>query len=189
MIASLSGTILSKQDRTIVLDVNGIGYLVHIPRPLEVAIETGQKLFLFIHTNVREDDISLFGFSTEEEWKFFKLLLTVSGVGPKSALEILGVPLGKIRSAIAKKDVLPLTAISGIGKKTAERIIVDLHGKMKEDLLEEDIEERATPVTEDIIQALVSLGYRRHQVLEGLKKIPAEISQEEAIIKYFLQNI
>lgn len=186
MIAYLSGTVLSKQDRSMVLNVNGTGYLVYVTRGLIEKTRENEKLELFIHTNVREDDISLYGFSNKDEWQFFKLLLTVSGVGPKSALEILNMPMPRVKTAIAKKDVAILSTIPGIGKKTSERIIVDLHGKVKEELFEE---QASAPTHEDIIQALTTLGYNRQHVIQGLKKIPSAITSEEEIIKYFLQNV
>ena len=189
MISSLNGKVKSKQEKNIVVNVNGVGYLVSVPRPVLEKIEEGQSIELSIHTNVREDDISLYGFLTKEEWRFFRLLLTVSGVGPKSALEILSMPLARVQQAIAKKDVAALTRIPGIGKKTAERIIVDLQGKVKEQLMEEEALPDEKTANEDIVQALVSLGYHRHQVLSGLKKVPTEIADEKTIIKYFLQNI
>lgn len=187
MIAFLSGKIQNKQERALVLNVNGVGYLVHVTRGLSEKVSIGGELALHIHTNVREDDLSLYGFETQEQWEFYRLLRTVSGVGPKSAMEILNAPLARVRQAIAKKDAAYLTQIPGIGKKTAERIIVDLEGKVKAELLEETVDSQAP--TDDIIQALVSLGYHRQQVMNGLKKIPKEVSGEEAVIKYFLQNI
>ncbi|MEK7523588.1 MAG: Holliday junction branch migration protein RuvA [Patescibacteria group bacterium] len=187
MIAFLSGTVLSKQDRTLVLNVNGVGYLVFATKGLLEKTPIGQELALHIHTNVREDDLSLYGFFTHEEWQFFRLLLTVSGIGPKSALEILNAPLKEVRQAIAKKDEVFLTRIPGIGRKTAQRMIVDLQGKIKEEILEESTQPGSH--NDDIVQALIALGYHRQHVLQGLKKIPAEINNEEAIIKYFLQNI
>ena len=138
MIAFIEGTILAKHERSAVINVNGIGYLVFIPRPLLESINEGGEMQLFIHTNVREDDISLYGFPAQDQWQMFKLLLSVSGVGPKSAMEILSAPLQKIAQAIAKKDGAFLTRIPGIGKKTAERIIIDLEGKVKTELMEDD---------------------------------------------------
>lgn len=188
MIAFLSGKIRSKNERTVILDVNNVGYLVSIPRGLSEKISIGKNLELHIHTHVREDAISLYGFSTHEEWQLFELLLTVSGVGPKMALEILNAPLSRVRHAIAKKDSSFLTQIPGIGKKTAERIIIDLEGKIKEELMIEETGSASLDRREDLVSALVSLGYSRQQVTSGLKKIPQEIESDEAIIKYFLQN-
>ena len=189
MIAYLNGTILTKQEKSLVLDVNGVGYLIHATKGLLERLNAGDKMAFHIYTNVREDDISLYGFQSEDEWKFFKLLLTVSGIGPKSALEILNAPIANVRQAIAQKDAVRLTQIPGIGKKTAERIIVDLQGKVKVELMEEETGTSSHHAREDIVQALVSLGYHRQQVTQGLKKIPPEVSGDEAIIKYFLQNI
>lgn len=187
MIAHLSGQIQYKQNKAVIVDVNGVGYLVRLTQSFLEKISEGEEIKLHIHTHVREDDISLYGFSTADEWMFFELLLTVSGVGPKSALEILNAPIAKVKQAIAKKDAAYLTRIPGIGKKTAERIIVDLQVKIKEQEIEEEAGRREE--SEDIIQALVAFGYSRQQVTQGLKKIPPEVSGEESIIKYFLQNI
>lgn len=189
MLAYLKGKAICKLEKTLVLDVNNTGYLLHITRGLLEKTNEGQDLELFIHTHVREDDISLYGFLTREEWQFFELLLSVSGIGPKSALEILNAPAKRVRQAIAQKDTAFLTQIPGIGKKTAERIFVDLQGKIKEEIMEESETPSLHHEREDIISALVSLGYNRQHVLNGLKKIPNAISGEEAIIKYFLQNI
>lgn len=193
MIAFLDGTVIRTQERSLILNVNGVGYLVYVPRGLIEKVSVGSPLSLFIHTNVREDDLSLFGFPTTQEWEFFKLLLTVSGVGPKSALEILNAPINQIKSAIAKRDLVQLTKIPGIGKKTAERIAVDLAGKLKEGIMSESAQTSTENALhhekEEIIQALISLGYNRSHVVQGLKKVPSEIASEEAVIKYFLQNI
>ncbi|MFA6521855.1 MAG: Holliday junction branch migration protein RuvA, partial [Candidatus Gracilibacteria bacterium] len=105
MIAYLSGKIKIKHEKNFVVNVNGVGYLVNSTKGLLESVLEDQEIELYIHTNVREDDISLYGFKTQDEWKFFKLLLTVSGIGPKSALEILNAPMQKVRQAIAKKEV------------------------------------------------------------------------------------
>lgn len=188
MFAYLSGKILNKQERSLVLDVQGVGYLVYSTRGLLEKINEGEELKLYIHTNVREDDISLYGFRAQDEWAFFRLLLSVSGIGPKSALEILNAPMARVKQAIAKRDAAFLTGIQGIGRKTAERIIVDLQGKVKEQILEGDEAVDDVKTNEDVVQALISLGYTRQHVLNGLKKIPAEVEGEEAIIKYFLRS-
>ena len=187
MIAHLSGTVKSKQNRNLVLDVGGVGYLVNVTHGLLEKTQENEALDLYVHTHVREDDISLYGLATAEQWHFFELLLTVSGIGPRSALEILNAPLTKVKQAIAEKDVAYLTTIQGIGKKTAQRIIVDLQSKTKETLVMEELEK--IPTSDDIISALMSLGYHRQQVLHGLKKVPPGITDEKTIIKYFLQNI
>lgn len=188
MIAYIAGTIRAKHERTVVVDVHGVGYLIFVPRTALEKMSLGEEAELFVHTNVREDDISLFGFPTSAEWDFFKLLISVSGVGPKSALEILTTPVEDIQNAIVTRNAAFLTRIPGIGKKTAERIIIDLEGKVT--ATEKTSTSSAVPRNgnEDIIEALISLGYSRQHVVQGLKRVPSEVVGEESIIKYFLQN-
>ncbi|MBP9717798.1 Holliday junction branch migration protein RuvA [Candidatus Gracilibacteria bacterium] len=189
MIGYLSGTIVHKRERQIILDVNGVGYLVSAARQFIETLKKGDPCSVFIYTQVREDELSLYGFKQESEWDLFKLLLTVSGVGPKVALEIMNAQIEKVRNAIAHKDPDFLKRIPGIGKKTAERIIVDLQNKVTPAEVQyvESKEPENVP-QEDIINALVALGYTRQHVMNGLRKLPSELTEEEAIIKYFLQN-
>lgn len=187
MFSFLSGTIHSTHDRNITLLVNNIGYLVNVTREMLEKSRAGDPIELFIYTNVREDELSLYGFPTEDQWRFFKQLLTVSGVGPRSAMEILNAPLSQVKRAIAQKDSAWLTRTPGIGRKTAERIIVDLSAKIKDELLVEDTTQPLES-REEIIQALINMGYQRQRVVAGLKQIPQEITGEEAVIKYFLQH-
>jgi len=187
MIAYLNGKVLKKGAKNIILDVQGVGYLVSMSSGRLEKIEEEAPLALFIHTNVREDDISLFGFVTQEEWEFFKLLLSVSGVGPRTALEVLNAPLANAKQAILKRESAFFLKISGIGRKTSERICIDLEGKIKELSLPEEADENA--MHEDVVNALIALGYKRNQVTESLKSVPAEITDEEQIIKHFLKHI
>lgn len=189
MISYLEGRIIAKNQKTLTCCVNGIGYKVHACANLLEKIREGESVELFIYTHVREDILALYGFSSQEQLAFFELLLGVSGVGPKSALEILNAPLSKVKQAIVNKDSVYLTHIPGIGAKTAQRIIVDLHGKVEYDAATSPGEKTESLRSEDVIQALVSLGYHRQQVVQGLKKVPHEITDEETVIKYFLQNI
>lgn len=187
VIGYLSGTVLHTRERQLILDVHGVGYLVNAPREFLGTIQKGVACTLFIYTHVREDELALYGFPKETEMSMFKLLLSVSGVGPKLALEIMNSPIEKVCNAIAHKEVDFLTRIPGIGKKTAERIIVDLQNKV----FPSDITTaEATPPAQhdDIINALIALGYNRQHVVANLKKLPTEIIGEEAVIKYFLQH-
>lgn len=188
MIAHLKGTIIAKQPRALVVDVHGVGYLVHTSRTLLESKSSGENVSLFIHMHVREDDLSLYGFSTSQELDFFKLLLSVSGIGPRSALELMNLPLIHLKQAIVKKDLAYLTHVPGIGRKTAERICVDLSSKIELEGIEEISTESGAPMSGDIIDALVSLGFTRQHVVVGLKKVPASLTGAEEIIKYFLQN-
>ncbi len=190
MIGYLKGALLSKREKTILLNVANVGYEVHAPRGLIEKLTSGEEYAFFIHTNVREDDLSLYGLPTEREMTIFKMLISVSGIGPRTGLEMMNAPLENLQNAIAHKDLAYLTKLPGIGKKTAERICVDLSSKIME------IGEPALNYTkmtvhetnDDLIHALTSLGYKRTHVIQGLKRIPSEIKEDEAVIKYFLQN-
>lgn len=191
MIGYISGTVINKQERAIIVDVNGVGYQVFIDKNTLERVQNGDAVQLHIHTHVREDEISLYGFPSQNQWQLFKLLISVSGIGPKSALEILKAPYEKVCIAIATKNISFLTQIQGIGKKTAERLIVDLQNKVQQISTSSNTIETANDELtsrEDLVDALISLGYKRQQVLLGLRKVPAEIAGDEAIIKYFLQN-
>lgn len=187
MIAYLTGTIQKKLPSAIILNAGEIGYLVSATQNYLSEHEANDSVELYIHTAVREDDISLYGFATFEELETFKLLISVSGVGPKSGLEILNNPISSIRFAISKGDVDLLVQTKGIGKKTAERIVIDLKEKIGATSKPDDYEAPSN-LNEDAIGALINLGYRKHQIIQKLKNLPQEIKEPEDIIKYFLQN-
>lgn len=187
MIAYLSGSIQKKLATGIIVNAGDIGYLVSVTQIYLGECEENNSVELYIHTSVREDDISLYGFEKFEELEVFKLLISVSGVGPKSALEILNNPLSSIKYAISNAQSELLVKTKGIGKKTAERIVIDLKEKIG---ASEKPENYTVPsdINEDVVSALITLGYRRHQIIQKLKSIPSELAEPEDIIKYFLQN-
>lgn len=190
MIGYLQGTIHKKLGKAIILNTGNVGYVVHLPTPLLEKCVEGKPIELYIFTKVREDDISLFGFIKIEELEFFKTVLNVNGVGPKTALEILSQNINKTKAAILSNDILFLSKIPGIGKKTAERIILDLKNKLDwvdTMRLHGDIENH-TETNEEAIEALLSLGYQRFQITKTLQKMPATILKTEEIVTYFLKN-
>lgn len=191
MIAHLSGTIRKKLPKALIIDTGTVGYLVHIATPLCEKITEKSDIELFIHTKVREDDISLYGFETFAELEFFKTLLNVNGIGPKLALEIMAQNPEKVKSAIMSGDILYLTNIPGIGKKTAERIIVELKNKI--DWADIDISRTHTSVkkntSEDAINALTTLGYQKFEIHKVLKNMSEEMKSVEEIVTYFLRNV
>ncbi len=132
MIATLTGTLLIKAADRVVIDVGGVGYEAIVTADAVARMpEKNEPVFLYIHTNVREDAITLYGFLEEEEKELFLILKTVSGIGPKLALSMLsGLPVADICQAIGGGDVKRLTSLQGVGKKTAERICVDLKEKV-----------------------------------------------------------
>jgi Holliday junction DNA helicase RuvA len=187
MIAYLNGTVQKNLTDSLIVTSNGVGYLVFSNNQVLSEYEEQDTIELYIHTAVKEDDIKLFGFKTLEELKLFKLLISVSGVGPKTALEILNNPINSIKYAISNGDSALIVNTKGIGKKTAERIIVDL----KEKIVPIDKpEEYTTPneIDKDAVKALTNLGYRHHQIIQTLKNIPEDIKDTESVIRYFLQN-
>lgn len=190
MIALLTGHLTSKSFDHVIVDVGGVGYRLLIPLSTYYALPEEGNVRLHVHTHVREDAIHLFGFLTTTEKELFGLLLTVSGVGPKLAVNILShIPAEDLRAALAGGDVKRLSALPGIGKKTAERLVLEL----KEKILKSGPPAPRAPLAgasvppadplEDILSALVNLGYKESQarkVLESLE-IPPGTSLEDVL--------
>jgi len=159
VIARLRGKLAEKEPARVVIDVGGVGYEVFIPTTTFTAMpNAGAEVSLDIHTHVREDALSLYGFSSRQERRVFERLISISGIGPKLAVTILsGGSVEGLVGAIRRGDLARLTSIPGVGKKTAERIVVELRDK-----LQEFTEEPAKPVVEtDVLSALENLGYSR----------------------------
>src|SRR4051812_45612248 len=162
MIGYLQGQLLRATPERLLLDVQGVGYEVHVPLSTWYEIEKRREetIRLFIHTHLREDGIALFGFWTEREKLLFERLIAVSGIGPRLARVILsGMAPDDLLSAIAGGDVGRLSTIPGVGKKTAERMVLELKDKMRE-LAAELPETTAPPAGQDVVSALVNLGYK-----------------------------
>ena len=167
MIAHIRGRLLEKHPNRVIVDVNGVGYDVHVPLSTfyEMA-EPGEEIALRIHTHVREDALLLYGFATVLELKIFERLLSVSGIGPKLALAVLsGIEPNELVSAIRTANVARLTGIPGIGKKIAERIGLELKDKMASFIPAETAALASTAAADtlrdDVLSALVNLGYHR----------------------------
>lgn len=179
MIALLTGTIAHKSPDHVILDVHGVGYRVMIPFSTYYELPEEGSATLHIHTSVREDAIQLYGFRTRTEKSFFQLLISVSGIGPKLARDILSnIQPPQLVAALMQGDLHKLSAIPGIGKKTAERLVVELKDKVgKLDTgLPAAAEQmgRALPesgVLDDVTSALLNLGYKEQQV----RKVLAEL--------------
>ena len=162
MIAHLRGRLIAKRPNQAVVEVSGVGYDVTITIPTFSDLPAaGSEVALHIYTHVREDAIALFGFLRAEEKQLFEKLIQVSGIGPKLAITILsGMPAAEMVSAIRAGDIARLTRIPGIGKKTAERMVLELRDKL-EGFGESPPAKLVTPVEEDVLSALVNLGYQR----------------------------
>ncbi|MBU0479813.1 MAG: Holliday junction branch migration protein RuvA [Proteobacteria bacterium] len=187
MIASLRGILTHKSPEFLVLDVNGVGYQVFFSATGLLALpEVGEELFLHIYTNVREDAIDLYGFADHHEKDMFILLISVSGIGPKLALNILsGMRPADLARSITTGDIHRLTSLHGVGKKTAERLCVELKDKVQF-LPVADMGGRApaaepseSQLSSDVISALVNLGYSPVSVRKGMEKLRSTLGNDE----------
>ncbi len=188
MIATLTGRVFSKGFDRAVVDVAGVGYEVILSTDCVARMpDKGEEVFFYVHTNVREDAITLFGFLEEQEKELFLILKTVSGIGPKLALAMLsGLRVGDICQAISGGDIKRLTTLPGVGKKTAERICVDLKDKVAH-LVSGTVPLQgggtmvvaaAGSAAADAISALVNLGYPDGVARGALGKVKKQLGEE-----------
>ena len=166
MIGSLRGIVQSRRPDNVIIDVNGVGYQVNVPLNVLANLpEEGNEVFLHIYTHVREESLQLFGFTSDNEKKIFMVLLGISGIGPKMALNILsGLSYEDFLAALDTEDVALLCRIPGLGKKTAHRLILELREKLPSVT---GIKDR---LFEDTLSALVNLGYKKNLAQESLEK-------------------
>lgn len=161
MIGYLKGKIISAKPTQIILDVNNVGYLIHISISTFEKISDRNEVSLYIHTYVREDALNLYGFYTEAEKEMFELLISISGIGPKVALSILsGISVEELQSAIQSENVSRLVSVPGVGRKTAERVVLELKSKVG------FIETAASKgidftIKQEAVLALTTLGYNQ----------------------------
>ena len=170
MIGSIKGKVILKTEKFIIVETGGVGYKVNISPDTLSKIQKEKEAFLFVHTHIREDILDLYGFLDHQELEFFEMLLSVSGIGPRSALTILSIAsIETLKKAIGTSDTNYLTKISGIGRKTAEKIVIELRDKMGEEKEGGSLQDEL-----DALEALKSLGYSQSQAREALKKVSAE---------------
>ncbi|HEY2738436.1 MAG TPA: Holliday junction branch migration protein RuvA [Thermoanaerobaculia bacterium] len=179
MIGYLQGNLIRTAPERLLLDVQGVGYEVHIPLSTfyEIEKQSGQRVALFIHTHMREDGIALFGFWTEREKLLFEKLIGVGGIGPRLARVILsGMAPDDLLAALASGDLGRLSTIPGIGKKTAERMVLELKDKMRELAAElpESAAAAAVPADHDVVSALINLGYKGAQAERAVADVRRE---------------
>jgi Holliday junction DNA helicase RuvA len=172
MIAHLRGKLISKHPNQAIVEAAGVGYDVSITIPTFSELPgLGAEVALFIHTHVREDALALFGFLRAEEKQLFEKLISVSGIGPKLAITILsGMPAETMVASIKGNNIAALTRIPGIGKKTAERMVLELRDKLESFGVAPSVA-AASPVEEDVISALVNLGYQRPLAEKALARL------------------
>lgn len=183
MIAHLAGTLLEKHVQRLVIDVGGVGYDVQVPLSTFYAVgEPGARVTLRVHTHVREDALQLFGFVTALELGLFQRLISVSGIGPKVALAVLsGIEPADLIRAVTGSDIARLTRIPGVGKKTSERIIVELKDRLPklEEPAASDTAAEPSDVRDNVLSALVNLGYQRAAVEKKVDSVLRRIDSRE----------
>lgn len=185
----LSGKIAYKGISHVVVDAQGVGYRVFIPLTTFYALpEADQAITLHIHTSVKEDAIHLFGFYTREERELFQLMISVSGIGPKVALNILsGISSAELLEAISAGNLTRLMAIPGIGRKMAERLILELKEKVMKKMAADAIpaadakQKQAEMMREDALSALMNLGYKAGAARDALEKAARDLKEEPAM--------
>lgn len=177
MISYLKGKILLKKSNYLILEVNNVGYQVFLNEKALTALADQVEICLYTHHYIKEDSQELYGFLSQPELELFKNLICISGIGPKTAMNVLAVAsVEDIMQAILSEDPALLKTVSGIGTKTAERIVIELKSKigaLSKEIIHKDIQ--AAPKDIDVIEALLTLGYSRKEVLDTVRLIPADL--------------
>jgi holliday junction DNA helicase RuvA len=183
MIGRLAGTLLEKNPPQILLEVQGVAYEIDVPMSTFYNLPNiGDRLTLFTHLVVREDAHLLFGFGSENERRAFRQLIRISGVGARIALAVLsGLSVAELAQAVSLQDSGRLTKIPGIGKKTAERLLLELKDKLGADLTTAVGVYRPAPVTADVLNALLSLGYSDKEAARAVRELPEGIAVGDGI--------
>lgn len=197
MIAYLKGNLIDKTENLIVLEVNNVGYEVNITQSTYLSVVNKTECELFTYLQVRDDGVSLFGFSTKSEKELFLKLITVNGVGPKMAMQILsGASLTDLVTSIIAEDSVMLSRVKGVGKKTAERIILELKEKISTDIMLESAQnteniviDTTNDVINDTIMALVTLGLTRTDAMKRIKANYEQNDTVEMLIEKILKNM
>ena len=195
MISFLQGKILNKGQNYIIIKVGDIGYQVFVNSVIFADLEIGQEIEIYTHQYVREDALDLYGFKSMEELEMFELLISISGIGPKSALGVLSIAsVADIKESIARGDSALLTKVSGIGRKTAERVVLELRekiGNLSRSIAGEtgNLKSGSGSASGDEIDALMALGYSMVQARDALRAVDPEIKDSGERIKQALKGI
>ncbi len=195
MIGQLRGRLTDKRPNQVLVDVGGVGYLVQVPLSTYAALgELHTEVTLLIHTHVREDAFSLYGFLSSREKHFFEMLLSASGVGPSLALKILsGMSVEELVPAIRNSDLGRLTKIPGVGRKTAERMVVELKDKLDAVTVEVERPVASSPagIDADVVSALVNLGYEARAAEGAVAEARREngVGNFEKLLRASLQSL
>ncbi len=188
MIGRLRGVIAHKEFDTVLVDVGGVGYVVTIPPKVHGELPAvGAEAVLHVHTHVREDQLALYGFATVEQRDVFRVLIGVSGIGPKVGIAILGaLDVASLHRAVMTDDVDTLTTVPGIGKRSAQKLLLELKPKM--DLPDAEVVPGANSVLGEVRDALAGLGYQPTEIRSAVASLP-EDGTVEVLLKLALQNL
>ena len=174
MISTIAGKVTATGSDSVILDVQGIGFEIAIPKTLATELKIGEPVMLYTHLHVREDILALYGLATPEDKRFFNLFLSVEGIGPRLALAILStLSLDVIRGAIVSEKPEIFSRVPGIGKKTAQKILIQLQGKISNEG-EGYLIQRISSVDEEVLEALVGLGYSVVEAQSAVQSLPAD---------------
>lgn len=188
MIGALTGTIFTSHKNPIIVFVGGVGYAVNVGEHLLTKLKKDEKRTFFIHTHVREDSLDLYGFISDEEHMLFTLLLSVSGIGPKTALATVDRGVDAVRRAVVSSDVDFFTTIPRLGKKNAQKIIIELKSKLGS-TKELDLASESSGDTKEIIDALLSMDFDRSEVISVIKKLDPTLTTIEQKIRHVLKML
>ncbi len=179
MIALLRGTIALRDSQTIIIDVSGVGYKVSVPTTVLLQAPTGKEITLYIHTHVREDLLELYGFLSQSDLKLFELLLSVSGIGPKTALGVFSLGSSSdILSAITTSNVSFFSGVPRLGKKNAQKIIIELKNKVGSTA---DLDLTGDSLQDEVLEALTAFGFSGKEAVQALKGIDENLKTEEKV--------
>ncbi len=190
MLAYIQGIIIFLDSHSLIVRAGDLGYRIFVTEDTRLKSVLGDEAAFFLHQHIRENAEELYGFSSPQEFELFEHLLSVSGVGPKSALSVLRLAsVEDIISAIACGDAGLLKKVSGIGAKTAERIVVELKQSFQGRAVTRNVSEEKNSADDDLIDGLIHLGYARAQARAAVQSIPKSLETTEEKIKYALRSI
>ncbi|MDP3741101.1 MAG: Holliday junction branch migration protein RuvA [bacterium] len=190
MIGYISGTVKAARKNYLLVATDFVGYRVFVIPQILLSSQPNSKISLYTHTHVREDQLSLYGFSTMPELDFFELLLTVSGVGPKVAMSIMSIAdLEVIKSGILNGDAAVFTKVSGVGRKTADRLIMELKDKIGETAMAAEEFKEISQTHADAMDVLLALGYSRSEARGALQGVPKDVTDSEEKIRLALRAL
>jgi Holliday junction DNA helicase RuvA len=170
MIGALTGTVFSSTSDSVIIMVAGVGYAVSVPQTVAQQRKPNENITLLVHTRVEDESITLYGFLTRNDLTLFELLLSVSGVGPKTALAIVNRGEASVRKAVVESDVDFFTTIPRVGRKNAQKIIIELKSKLGS-VRELDLSRELSGETKQILNALLSMGFRREEAIGAIRKL------------------